>query len=69
MICFSAFCRSQISRIDGAQPPVSADDLVLIGQEAVVPATVTLSPGCRVYPHVVETKFEKSHYEAGEVVQ
>lgn len=61
--------RSQISRIDGAQKPVSAPELVLIGQEAVVPATITLSPGCRVYPYVVETKFGKSHYDPGEVVQ
>ncbi len=57
------------SRMNGLSRPISDRDLVLIGQEAMIPANVTLSPGCQVYPGVSERGFSKSYYEPQEVVK
>ncbi len=61
--------RAGLPRLDGFRPHVKQSDLVLIGQEAIVPAGITLSPGCLVYPSTPELHFTKSNYEPGEEIQ
>ncbi len=61
--------KCRLPRLDGKSAPVRREDLVLIGQGAMIPAGVTLAEGCVVHPGVGEGGFRKSRYASGEVIQ
>ena len=66
----SVIGHSTLSHIDGASSKeIDEKELAVIGQEVMIPANVTLSPGCQVYPQVSEARFTKSYYEPLEVIR
>lgn len=61
--------QSVLPRLDDELTPISKNDLVLIGQQAIVPANVTIARGCRILPGTRESQFSKSVYSPLEVIQ